>query len=337
MTPDFLRTILVSIVALVLLHVCESDASAQGKMFREAMRLENKGEFNKATQLLQKSLSQDSARISAEERTKILYQIERMRRIRVDYSLTKDELYAQLEHGVKNLSGKEFDRWLKEGSFDARIIDDTLWFVGTSRSNLFFRNLDVAPRRLPIPNVFFVLGKDAEHAFHQALYDNCIAIESESDIAGTPYVLSKNFRMKMSEIVDSGTVKPGETVKAWLPIPRNFPYQTDFELESSSSNPIIIAGPDSPIRSVFMVHPADSNGGAKFTIQYSYSTFGVHFGLDKKKIQPYSKTDSTYVKYTSEAPNIVFTPRIKKLSEKIVGGEMNPLTKAKKYLRLDFS
>ncbi len=309
------------------------------------MRLEDKGKFKEATLQLEKVLQENQNTLSSAAKDTILYQIERMRRIRIDYSLTADELYAELEHSVKNIWRADFERWLKEGKFDARIIDDTLRFVGTSRSNLFFRNAAIAARRIPFPD---------NRKFHDALLNDCISIEKAADSSSTPYVLPKDFRMKTEVIADSGAAKPGEIVKAWLPIPKQFPFQTDFNLISSSSDPINIAGPESPIRSVYMEQPADSNGSAKFTIEYTYRTFGVHFNFGKYKMptsHPWSRAfenvfdfpekgrivvadrlaiDSIRTEFTDEAPNIVFTDRIKKLSKEILGRERNPLLSAKK-------
>ncbi|HUI30283.1 MAG TPA: transglutaminase-like domain-containing protein [Candidatus Acidoferrales bacterium] len=244
-----------------------------------------------------------------------------MRRIRIDYSLAADELYAELAHSIRNISKGEFERWIRKGKFDARMIDDTLRFVGTSRSNLFFRNSDIATRRIPPPE---------EYKFHEALLSNCILIEKASDSSGVPYVLPKVFVVKMSLTTDSGVVKPGETVKAWIPVPRKLPFQTGFSLVSSSSRPVDISSEESQIRSVYMEQPTDSEGATRFLIEYSYETFGVHFNLERDRVQPYNKSDSTYVKYTMEAPNLIFTDKITRLSKEIVGRESNPLLKAKK-------
>ena len=302
---------------------------AQTKSYDAALRLENEGKFQEATSLLEHVIHDDAGTLSSVEKEKILFQIERMRRIRIDYSLTADELFAELEQGVKNISKEECNKWIKEGKFDARVIDDTLRFVSTSRSNLFFRNPDIASRKIS-PTGYFGTPLPKEHEFHEALYNDCIAIEKAADSLSTPYVLPKDFKMEMDVTVDSGTVKAGDTVKAWLPIPHGFPYQKDFELLTSSSKPLAVAPADYPIRSVFMEQPADSNGGAKFTIEYTYKTFGVHFNLKPSKVVRYDKSDSIYKKFTSEAPNIIFTGKIKKLSKEIVGKERNPLLKAKK-------
>ena len=302
---------------------------AQDRSFPAAMDLEDQGRFMDASAILEKMLHNNAETLSSAEKGKILFQLERMRRIRIDYSLTGDDLYAQLQQSVKNISREEFTQWLKEGKFDARVIDDTLRFVSVSRSNLFFRNADIAARKIPQTG-YFGSPLPAEHEFHEALYNDCLAIEKTADSLNTPYVLPKDFTMKMMVTADSGAARPGEVVKAWLPIPRKFPFQTDFKLVSSSSEPVRIADPDSPIRSAFMEQPADSNGGASFSIEYTYRTFGVHFNLKTNKAVQYDKSDSVYKKFTSEAPNIIFTDKIKKLSKEITGTETNPLLNAKK-------
>jgi transglutaminase-like putative cysteine protease len=316
-----LNRVISVLTCALLFSVAIPRCYSQMKSYDAALQLENAGKFKEATLLLEKALSENSNSLSQDEKDKILFQIERMRRIRIDYSLTTDDLYAQLERGIQNISRDEFNRWMKEGKFDARMIDDTLRFVGPSRSNLFFRYADIAARRIPPLN---------QHAYHEALFNDCIAIEKTSDSLNTPYVLPKDFKMQMEVTADSGAAKPGEIVKAWLPIPREFPFQVNFELLSSSSKPISVSSPESSIRSVFMEQSADSNGGSTFTIEYTYKTFGVHFALHEKTIQPYDNNDSVYREFTSEAPNIVFTDKIKKLSQEIVGSESNPLEIAKK-------
>ena len=49
----------------------------------------------------------------------------------------------------------------------------------------------------------------------------------------------------------SGTIAPGgEVVRAWLPVPREYPYQNGFELLNTS--PLSVDGPNSRIRSVYL-------------------------------------------------------------------------------------
>lgn len=294
-------------------------ARAQSRPYTEALRLEKQGQFAKATSLLEKVLRHDSTKLSKREKQKIDFEITRMRRIRIDYSLTAGRLFQQLQEGVKGITQPEFKRWINEGKFDCRRIDDTLRFVNASRSNLFFRYPAIAARRTPPVN---------DSARYLAILDNCLSIERAVDSLKTPYVLPRQFRMMMTVTVNPGTVKPGDSVKAWLPIPRRFPYQLDFKLTGSSSAPLAVAPENSPIRSVCMEQPADDSGGASFSVEYTYETYGVHFNMDPRKVEPCDKSTRLYRKYTSPGPNIVFTSYIKSASRKIVGHAANPLTRA---------
>lgn len=319
-TRHFIHTFFAVLTATLMLPG-GGNASAQSRSFSSAMKLERSGQFKKATAMLNNMLVKDSSKLSSREKRALSYQIERMRRIRIDYSLTADELFAQLQQGVSAITRPEFRKWIRQRKFDSRMIDDTLRFVNASRSNLFFRYPAIAARRMPPVD---------DHARHLAFLENCLSIERAADSLRKPYVLPRDFKMEMTVTVDSGTVSPGDTVKAWLPIPRKFPYQVDFELTGSSSEPAAVAQGNSPIRSVFMKQPADGEGGATFSIGYTYETYGVHFRLDPRRAAQYNKSSEIYRKYTSQAQNIVFTNKIKELSRKIVGKTTNPIVKAKK-------
>ncbi len=310
-------------VLIALTMLCRvSFAAPKGEtIFTRATRLEREEKFKAATSLLEKFLHQNGTELTQRQRERFLFEITRMRRIRIDYSLTANELYAQLEKGISGISRREFHRWIHEKRFDDRVIDDTLRFVNASRSNLFFRYPDIAARRIPPVD---------ERQHYLTILDNCLAIERATDSLHTPYVLPKHFKMIMTVTVDSGVVTPGDTVKAWLPIPRKFPYQDDFKLISSSSRPLNIAGPESPIRSVFMEQPANPDGGTDFTAEYTYQTDGVHFNLEPEKVAQHNKLNNVYKEFTGEGPNIIFTKRIRSLSEQIIGNVKNPIVKAKR-------
>ncbi len=314
----------IAVLTSAILLLSAAAVNARTHSYEKALRLEDRGQFREATALLKESLRDDSARLSRKEKQEIEYEIIRMRRIRIDYSLTADKLFTQLQEGIRGITRPEFQRWIKEGKFDSRTIDDTLRFVNASRSNLFFRYPAIAARRIPPVN---------DDARYLAFLDNCISIERAADSLKTPYVLPRKFRMRMTLSVDSGVVKPGDTVRAWLPIPHQFPYQIDFNLIGSSSNPLAVAPPDSPIRSVYMEQPASQDGGAQFSIEYSYTTYGVHFNLDPRKVEPYIKSGEIYRRFTGQGPNIVFTRYIKDISGKIVGRATNPLVKARRIYK----
>ncbi len=304
---------------VVTLIVWCAVASAHENVVNRAARLEQEGKFQEAAALLEQALS---AATDQRHKKELAFELDRLHRIRLDYSLTNDALFEVLKESVKELTAEEFERWVAEGRFDGRVIDGTFYFVGTSRSNLFFRYPDVRPRRINAPD---------ESAFAQAVLENARAIKAAALDQHTPFVKPTRFRNTMTVTLKAGVVPVGETVRAWLPIPRDFPHQKNVKLLASSSPPLHVAPPESPIRSVYLEQPAQNGRPTEFMIAYSYTAYGVYFNLNPAEVRAADVDDPRLRPYLGEVPHIVFTERIKRLSDEIAGSEANPLLKARAF------
>ena len=95
-----------------------------------------------------------------------------------------------------------------------------------SVSNLFFRHPELSARRLPPRNT---VKLETRH------WETCVAIKKEALIKKQPYVLPKRFHVTMTATAAAGAAPNGETIRAWLPVPRCYPFQTDFDLLSANS------------------------------------------------------------------------------------------------------
>lgn len=295
-----------------------SSLSAAPDVLSDAARLEAEGRFREAEAALRGALS-----TAAEaERPGIAFEIDRLRRIRLDYDLTPEGLWRQLKRSLPDVTQAEFERWISEGKFDARVIDDTLWFLGVSRSNLFWRNPDIAARRRPT---------DSDSASEHAMLANAEAIMQAARLSGTPYVLPMRFAVTMKVSADSGAVPPGAPIRAWLPVPRRYDYQREFSVISSSSPVLSIAPEDSPIRSAYMEQPASSAGPTVFEVKYTYVRSAVSFhNMDPAKVTAADLSSPALAPFLREGPHVVFTDTMKAVSRMVVGGETNPLLKARR-------
>jgi len=316
---------------------------AQHTAVEQAGQLELGGKFKQAAATLVNALA--GAALPAEQRKQLEFELDRLERIRKDYPLTPAALFAALNKSVKGLTADEFERWIAEGRFDSREIDGERRFMGSSVSNLFFRHAELNARRiLPL-----------ETAVHdRAIWENCRAIKRAAQTAGKPYVLPNHFRVTMTVTAKAGAAPPGEIIRAWLPVPRAYPFQTDFELLKTSS-PIKHLEPDtSAIRSVHLEQAARKDKPTIFKVEYAYTTYGVWFDLipgtvrDKVIGTPLtlslSPSDGERVasrrvmgsfddptNFTNEAPHVVFTSEMRQLSDEITGTESSPVLKAKKF------
>lgn len=307
-------------LSAILLGVFLATAGwATERALENAALLETRGDFKAAAELLKKALS--DPQLAAGDREQLRFDLDRLDRIRKDFPLSEDALYAALEKTVRGLGREEYARWLKEGRFDTRTIDGKRLFMVSSVSNLFWRYPELNSRRIPPPNT---AGLEKQHL------QVCERIRAAVRKEGRPYVLPKRFEVTMEVNVKPGAVPAGQTVRAWLPIPREYPFQTGFELLSSSSPLRNIDSAQSAIRSAYLEQPA-AKDGTRFSVMYTYTASGVRFEVDPAKINPHVPTTPSLQPFLSEGPHVVFTPEMRKLSQSIAGNETNPYLKARKF------
>lgn len=288
-------------------------------MTNEVARLESQGRFNQAAQLLTGALNEKT--ILPAERTTLAFELDRLERIKYDYSLTRDDLFVALKHSVKDLSPKEYEKWIAAGWFDGREIDGTVYFAGPSVSNLYFRHPELNHRRIKPLN-----QTDRE----RGTLEIARTIKKAALAEKSHYVLPRRFHATMTVTVQSDAVPAGEMIRAWIPIPRRYPFQDDFKLLSTSWPAKSIDDETSRSRSIYFEQPTAKGRPTEFKIEYDFTTLGVFFDPQPEEIKPYDLNDAVVKEFTREGPHIVFTPEIKALSEKIIAGETNPYLKAKK-------
>jgi transglutaminase-like putative cysteine protease len=309
------------LLTFILIFSMSSTLSAEAALdiISRAAQLELGGQFLSASNVLNLDLATNQV---AAQREQIAFELDRLNRICLDFNLSQDDLFVALQLSVSGLTTNEFQQWVREGRFDTRTIDGRVWFMRASVSNLYFRYPELAARRLD--------GTDRTNLVYDFLA-SCRTIKQAARQQGTPYVLPKQFEVTMNLSVNPGIVPDGQTVRAWLPIPRDYPYQTNFELISSSPVPKAIAPGDSSIRSVYFEQVSASNQPASFTINYKYTRYGVSFDINPKRVTPFDDKDPAIAQYTKESPHVVFTPEMRALSQKIGEGEKNPALLAKKF------
>ncbi len=288
----------------------------------KAARLEEEGRFIEATTVLGTALALQIASPYPEIRKQLEFELDRLDRIRMDYSLSRDRLYEILAGSVKELTEREFDQWVNEGRFDFRVIDSVQYFAGSSRSNLFFRYPELAPRRLNPPDYT---------EFARTALSTAQSIKKAAQERRAPYVLPKTFRHSMTLTLKADAIPAGETARAWLPVPRAFPHQISFRLLTTSNPVQSISDYEAPIGCVVLEQKSEKGKPTEFRIDYEYTTFGIWFDPQPAAVQPYNTSSDFYKTFTAEAPHVVFTEKIRKLSQELAGEDTNALVKAKKF------
>ncbi len=283
-------------------------------------RLESGGEFQAAAALLRTLLSDQG--LAPTNRQTAEFELDRLDRIRKDFPHTKEALHAALKKSVRGLKQDEFEAWVAEGRFDSRVIDGQRRFMVSSVSNLFFRYPELNDRRLP--------PRDTAK-LERAHLETCAAIQSAVQKEGKPYVLPKKFRATMTVTAAPGAAPAQQTIRAWLPVPRDYPFQSGFMLVSSSPAVKQIEPGTSPIRSVYLEQPARESAPTEFRIDYEYLAHGVRFNVDASRVVAAGTNEPNLAEFTRESPHVVFSPEMRALAKRIAGAETNPYLKARAF------
>jgi len=290
---------------------------AQTTVLDQANHLESDGRFKEAALLLQLARERHD-----EPRQQLEFALDRLHRIKLDFPYTESSLFAELKKSVRNLTSQEYEQWVREGRFDSHQIDGERRFMVASVSNLFFRYPELYARRLPQKN-------SAEVERHHL--EVCEAIKKSAQEEHQPYVLPKRFQVTMTVTANADTAPAGETIRAWLPIPRRYPFQNEFALVSASCPPRQIGDESSTARSVYFEQAAQKAKPTEFKIVYDYTASAVCFALKPEDVQTPDLSDPAIRPFTNEGPHVKFTPEIRTLSEQIAGGESNLCVKARKF------
>jgi transglutaminase-like putative cysteine protease len=282
-------------------------------------QLEAQGHFREAAALGSRALA--DAVLPQPERRQLAFELDRLERIRKDYPFTKETLFRALQASLENLTAEEYQAWIDQARFDSREIDGERRFMGSSVANLFFRYPQLNERRVP--------RRDTAR-LERLRWETCTAIKNAARAENRPYVLPKRFRATMTVSAAPGAAPAGEVIRAWLPIPRRYPFQGDFQLLSTSSAPKHVDDEQSPVRSLLLAQPAATSRNTAFWAGYAYTACGVWFDVQPEATRPCDPADPALKDFLAEGPHVWFTPDIRALSRRIVGQETNPCLKAKK-------
>lgn len=310
----FSKKILVLAASLIMTNTAM--ASSHESVISEAVELRDKGEFEKASRVLQTWLEQnDEAQRDA--RRSVEFEIERMRRIRLDYQTTRDRLITQLQDRLTTFTADELDNYEREGKLDVQLIDGQKLYVNTSASNLILSVPELRERR----------KKNDPVQSYKKLYDQMKLAKKASELTSLTLVLPQDWRVDYRMTVEANAAPEGKIVRAWLPFVNQQYYQADLAILETTPSITTIAPPQYPHRTIYMEEKAVKDQPTEFALSFVYRTWARVNDLDPKKVLPYDKSAPDYAFYTAERkPHIDFSaPELQRISNEIRKGDTNPL------------
>lgn len=267
-------------------------------------RLVSYGDFTKALKLIDLYMGRNIPHILKD---RLNFEKDRIRRFKEDYTYSFDEAFSLVQKNIKDFTKEEL-KYLKDERYaDWIFIDGKIRF-----QNSFLENIIKV---------------------HNALGDRLINPNPDNNsniLEQTIDEIIKNGEKKYFIHIKTGlkliskSLKPGETVKVHLPIPRGAQQIKNIKILSTSHEPKTISPINYPQRTIYFEETV--KGEDEFTVEYSYENHIKYNILSPEKV---SKNQPTF--YTEEwLPHIRFTPFLIELAKEIVGNEKNPLIKARK-------
>ncbi len=274
------------------------------------------GAFTEAEQQLRTQIPDVDAPVTSEA----AIQLEILRRIRHDFSLTADEVLQQIRQSIPDATQADVERWRDAGDLQARWIDGRACYFRRAVSNLFRFNDEARQRRQTV----------AATASDDFDLDQLIEkLVEQATAADGPqlYPVRHNIRYSLAVHAGHPRLSMGAKVRAWLPFPQTYRQQRDVRLIRSDPPHVLIASTDAPQRTIYFEETvSDPAKPPQFEVEFEFVTSAYCPQLDAAAVQPYDKSGKVYQEFTAErTPHIVFTPEVRRLAREIVGTETNPL------------
>ncbi len=292
-----------------------------GDTVREVVARVDEGRFADAEARIQQQLGDAST--PAGVRQALLFERERMRRIRLDFPLDAAATRERLRDEIPDLREGEFAAWEASGALEHLLIDGEPRYFARAVPNLFRVNAEAAARRLHAPPSHQgPMETLAPH--HEEVRDAARA----STGAG---VAPRRIHVTQAITVDADAVPAGETLKAWIPYPRALPgQQEDIRLVGSVPARHVLAPESALQRTVYLEKPAVAGQPTEFSVEYELTVQGRHQWIDPARVTR-EPLPPELAAYTAERPpHIVFTDALRRFSRQVVGDEDNPARIARK-------
>ncbi|MFP4548088.1 MAG: transglutaminase-like domain-containing protein [Fidelibacterota bacterium] len=248
-----------------------------------------------------------------------------MRRIKRDFSKTEENVREKLLKYYPQLTDEMLRKWEKSKALEMRVIDGEKRYFYNAVPNLF--RIDKEAKKVKQS----VDGKQKDNLKEFCLEHTAKILDKykqENENLINPVKIKFNYNL----IVDADAVPDGETIRCWMPFPReDNPRQQNVKLIATNAENYITAPETYKQRSIYMEKIAEAGKPTKFEMQISYESRAEYYDMSTYEIGNYVKDSDFYKKFTSEkAPHIVFSGQIQSLTDSLVAGLDSPYQKVKK-------
>ena len=292
---------------------------------RDVVRLVDEGRFREAEARIAAALEDPS--LSADARAALAFERERMRRIRMDFTLDQAAVRAALQREIPDLREAEFAAWDRPTLLEQLLIDGEKRYFARAVPNLFRVSPGAAARRAD--------PRPAREGPLERLHPHHRQVVAAARGSGDSSVLPHRVRVSQTLSVEADAVPAGETIRAWIPFPRALQgQQEDIRLLATEPHSHVLAPESALQRTVYLEKTARAGQPTRFAVDYELTVSARYHALDPDRItagpaRP-GDADALAPVLAEEPPHIVFTDALRRRSREIVGDEVHPYRIAQK-------
>lgn len=301
----------------------------EGVTFPESIALLcDQGRFAEATAALGR-LSE----ACGDDRTRraCLDEIQILGRIREDYHRDEDDIAAALRKDIPDVSAAEIRAWTESGVLESQVIDGRTLYFDRAVVNLYRLSPEAQSRRA----AFTQATPSGDTGVSNIEFDLLGHMRSMLDLAkrnGPGYQAPFRVDLDYALTVAPGKVPPGETIRCWLPVPRDSGQNNGLRLAATDPEGCLLSSPEAPHRALYLERPAPGpDESPSFRASYSFTTSAYVPLVDPRAVEPYDTASELYKTYTAERRlHVTLSKAVRETAAAIVGAETNPYLKARR-------
>ena len=275
------------------------------------------GAVNRINQLLKRE-------IESGLKYRLIYELERLKRIRKDFSISEKEALEKIKETFPGISGDTVERWEENGWLEFIMINGEKYYYNRFLDNLLFMCLDdICKKKLE--------ERNREEKTARRIKLLAEHVKSIKHGVEEGYVKPRRVKAGIKVKIRENAIEKGEKVRCWLPFPKHGDQTREVRLLRAYPNKYSIAPSDVEQRTIYFEFNYDPEFNNHCLVEFEYEITAYYKRVDPQMVRPYDENSPTYKEYTSEKPpHIVFTRTLKALADEIIDGEENPYLKAKK-------
>ena len=282
-------------------------------------------------------------------------------RLASDFYVSRQEVKDYIRKYDPYVTDEQIDEWTKSGKLESRTVGKSTMYFRNAAPNLFRLVPEMKAKK------DFIEGAEpgvlTGHSAIDAVTVPAIMQEVESQLGGmAPFpgrvhslsaaaeygqgavplpeytALPKKMRVRFSLTVPVNTLRPGKTLRCWLPFPRqDVARQQDIRfieagVDSTAypSDKIVFSDPSCAHGSLYMEAKTNRYRDVTFYEVFEYTSYGEWHPVDTAAGKDYDKSSEDYKKYTSQREkHVIFTDRIKATADSLTQGIENPYLQAR--------